>query len=287
MEAMSRSKSGLARHDRARRSGRGPQPRSGANLRRPCPDEHRSPDRPKARRRGKKDQSMTLPSRLSARLAALAAALLSRAAPRCGRKARIGRSLPWDKFKGADLDRRRQARLLRQGTQSGLFRECRRHSGGYENDLLGHDRLFGSRADARRATTNERPVRPVSGSGVKHLDATGPVTVVSKTQVATGDSGSYDKAQDKVWLIGHVTLSDGQNVTKGDKLPMTSRTAWRPSTPAPSQAGCTDNSSRSRAPTRPNPAPTPRRRKQRSRNRSRRLPTFRAASDACEASGRR
>jgi lipopolysaccharide export system protein LptA len=55
-------------------------------------------------------------------------------------------------------------------------------------------------------------------SGVKHMDAVGPVTVVSKTQVATGDSGSYDKAEGKVWLIGHVTLSDGQNVTKGDKL---------------------------------------------------------------------
>jgi lipopolysaccharide export system protein LptA len=55
-------------------------------------------------------------------------------------------------------------------------------------------------------------------AGVKHLDATGPVTVVSKTQVATGDSGSYDKAEGKVRLIGHVTLSDGQNVTKGDKL---------------------------------------------------------------------
>jgi lipopolysaccharide export system protein LptA len=59
---------------------------------------------------------------------------------------------------------------------------------------------------------------PTADSGVKHLDASGPVTVVSKTQVATGDSGSYDKAEDKVRLIGHVTLSDGQNVTKGDKL---------------------------------------------------------------------
>jgi lipopolysaccharide export system protein LptA len=59
---------------------------------------------------------------------------------------------------------------------------------------------------------------PTADSGVKHLDATGPVTVISKTQVATGDNGSYDKAEDKVWLIGHVTLSDGQNVTKGDKL---------------------------------------------------------------------
>ena len=59
---------------------------------------------------------------------------------------------------------------------------------------------------------------PTTDSGVKHMDATGPVTVVSKTQVATGDSGSYDKAEGKVWLMGHVTLSDGQNVTKGDKL---------------------------------------------------------------------
>ncbi len=60
---------------------------------------------------------------------------------------------------------------------------------------------------------------PGAGSShVKHLDAAGPVTIVSKTQVATGDSGAYDKAQNKVWLIGNVTLSDSGNVTKGDKL---------------------------------------------------------------------
>ena len=56
------------------------------------------------------------------------------------------------------------------------------------------------------------------GSQVKHMDAKGPVTVVSKTQVATGDRGAYDKGQNKVWLFGNVTLSDGGNVTKGDKL---------------------------------------------------------------------
>ncbi len=59
---------------------------------------------------------------------------------------------------------------------------------------------------------------PSEGSGIKRLEAAGPVTVVSKTQVATGDSGIYDKTQDKVFLIGHVTLTDGPNVTKGDKL---------------------------------------------------------------------
>ena len=59
---------------------------------------------------------------------------------------------------------------------------------------------------------------PASNAGIKRLEVNGPVTIVSKTQVATGDTGSYDKAESKVFLIGHVTLSDGPNVTKGDKL---------------------------------------------------------------------
>lgn len=59
---------------------------------------------------------------------------------------------------------------------------------------------------------------PSPGSGVARLEAAGPVTVISKDQVATGDSATYDKAANKVLLIGHVTLSDGQNTTKGDRL---------------------------------------------------------------------
>lgn len=73
-------------------------------------------------------------------------------------------------------------------------------------------------ADAKGATAPADPQGPSQNSGIKRLEAAGPVTVVSKTQVATGDSGVYDKAQDKVFLIGRVTLSDGQNVTKGDRL---------------------------------------------------------------------
>jgi len=56
------------------------------------------------------------------------------------------------------------------------------------------------------------------GTQVRHMDAAGPVTVVSKTQVATGDRGSYDKDENRVRLFGNVTLSDGGNVTKGDRL---------------------------------------------------------------------
>ena len=73
-------------------------------------------------------------------------------------------------------------------------------------------------SDPAKAGADASAAPGAGTSRVKHLDAVGPVTVVSKTQVATGDSASYDKAQNKVWLIGNVTLSDGGNVTKGDKL---------------------------------------------------------------------
>jgi lipopolysaccharide export system protein LptA len=73
-------------------------------------------------------------------------------------------------------------------------------------------------ADAKGTTAPSGAGGPSQNSGVKRLEAVGPVTVVSKTQVATGDNAIYDKPQDKVFLMGHVTLSDGQNVTKGDKL---------------------------------------------------------------------
>ena len=59
---------------------------------------------------------------------------------------------------------------------------------------------------------------PTSNDRVKHIDADGPVTLVSKDQIGTGDHGSYDKAENKVYLTGNVTLSQGDNVTKGDRL---------------------------------------------------------------------
>ena len=72
--------------------------------------------------------------------------------------------------------------------------------------------------DAAPASEATKSGAAGSSSHVKHLDATGPVTIISKTQVATGDHATYDKAQNKVWLLGNVTLSDNGNVTKGDKL---------------------------------------------------------------------
>lgn len=75
--------------------------------------------------------------------------------------------------------------------------------------------LFMSKANQQPGNTDPSS----AGSQLKHMEAAGPVTVVSKTEVATGDRGAYDKDQDRVWLFGHVTLSDsGGNVTTGDKL---------------------------------------------------------------------
>lgn len=59
---------------------------------------------------------------------------------------------------------------------------------------------------------------PSSSSQVRRMEATGPVTVVSKDQIGTGDAGIYERLENKVYLIGNVTLTQGPNVTKGDKL---------------------------------------------------------------------
>jgi lipopolysaccharide export system protein LptA len=59
---------------------------------------------------------------------------------------------------------------------------------------------------------------PSSSSQIRRVEAAGPVTIVSKDQIGTGDSGIYEKSESKVYLIGNVTLTQGPNVTKGDKL---------------------------------------------------------------------
>jgi lipopolysaccharide export system protein LptA len=69
--------------------------------------------------------------------------------------------------------------------------------------------LDNTKGGGASAASNER---------VKHIEADGPVTLVSKDQIGTGDHGTYDRGENKVYLIGNVTLSQGDNVTKGEKL---------------------------------------------------------------------
>ena len=46
----------------------------------------------------------------------------------------------------------------------------------------------------------------------------GGVTVVQKDQTASGDSGLYDMKSNTVTLKGNVTVSQGQNILRGDRL---------------------------------------------------------------------
>jgi lipopolysaccharide export system protein LptA len=57
-----------------------------------------------------------------------------------------------------------------------------------------------------------------SQSSVRRVEMKGPVTVVQKDKVGAGDSGVYDKPENKWYLIGNVTLTQGTTVTQGDKL---------------------------------------------------------------------
>lgn len=59
---------------------------------------------------------------------------------------------------------------------------------------------------------------PSGNSSIRRMEASGPVTVIQKDQVGTGDRGEYDKIANTVTLIGNVTLAQGPNITTGDKL---------------------------------------------------------------------
>ena len=52
---------------------------------------------------------------------------------------------------------------------------------------------------------------------VKHIDAEGPVKLVTQDQTSTGDAGSYDKAENKVYLNGNVTITQNETVITGDQ----------------------------------------------------------------------
>jgi lipopolysaccharide export system protein LptA len=57
-----------------------------------------------------------------------------------------------------------------------------------------------------------------AGTQVKRILVKGPVSVVQNDQVATGDNGEFDRVQNIVTLTGHVSLTQGADVTTGDKL---------------------------------------------------------------------
>ena len=70
------------------------------------------------------------------------------------------------------------------------------------------------------AGTGPSGANPLTGgdTAIRKIDCKGPVTIVSKTQVATGDNAEFDRARNKVLLVGNAALSDGPNVTRGERV---------------------------------------------------------------------
>jgi lipopolysaccharide export system protein LptA len=62
------------------------------------------------------------------------------------------------------------------------------------------------------------PGPPTSSSQMRRMEAAGPVTLISKDQIATGDFGIYEKKNSKIYIDGNVSLIQGPNVTKGDHI---------------------------------------------------------------------
>ena len=63
----------------------------------------------------------------------------------------------------------------------------------------------------------QQAVQSDSSGRIRRIEAQGPVTVTQLDQVGTGDNGVYDKIDNKVYLLGNVVLSQGTNVTKGER----------------------------------------------------------------------
>lgn len=76
------------------------------------------------------------------------------------------------------------------------------------------------KADKPDKGTTMQAAEPGPGGqqNIKKLEAHGGVVVTQKDQIATGDQGIFDVKSNTVTLIGNVTMTQGQNVLRGDKL---------------------------------------------------------------------
>jgi lipopolysaccharide export system protein LptA len=74
-------------------------------------------------------------------------------------------------------------------------------------------------AKATQAAAAQPAAAPAGqGDSIKRIECTGPVTVVSKTQTATGNHAVFNRENNTVIMTGNVALADGPNITRGEKL---------------------------------------------------------------------
>jgi lipopolysaccharide export system protein LptA len=84
----------------------------------------------------------------------------------------------------------------------------------------GKDAKDARKAEAPASEDAEKPAEKASmgENGIQKVECAGPVTVVQKDQVATGDNAVFDQTAKRIVLTGNVVLSQCQNVTRGSRL---------------------------------------------------------------------
>lgn len=81
----------------------------------------------------------------------------------------------------------------------------------------GKDKKESGEAAGESASQAERAAG-LSENGIQRVECAGPVTVVQKDQVATGDNAVFDQEAKRIVVTGNVVLSQCQNVTRGSRL---------------------------------------------------------------------
>mgnify|MGYP000150031634 CR=1 FL=1 len=56
------------------------------------------------------------------------------------------------------------------------------------------------------------------GDAIRRIECEGPVTILSQDQIATGNRATFDRESGQMVISGDVALSQGQNVTRGERL---------------------------------------------------------------------
>lgn len=62
------------------------------------------------------------------------------------------------------------------------------------------------------------PGMPQNAQNIRRIEARGGVTVVTKDQNASGDLGIFDLKAKTITLTGNVTISQGQNIIRGERV---------------------------------------------------------------------
>jgi lipopolysaccharide export system protein LptA len=78
--------------------------------------------------------------------------------------------------------------------------------------------IFMTKSDKAPDPAGKEAVALAGNSDVSRMEAAGPVTIVQKDQTGTGDSGLYERAENRVTLSGHAKLQQGPNTTTGERI---------------------------------------------------------------------